>query len=200
MGFTGLARGCYSGGMRVFFGVLLGVVLAYCAGFLIFLARMPPPPQSVTADGIVALTGGEARLETAVALLEKGAGKRLLISGVGLDTHKETLGRIAQGGPRFDCCADIGYSAEDTYGNAEETAEWAREHGFRSLIIVTARYHMPRALREFSDVMPEVSLIPYPVENRSVKVSGWWRHRDTTILLQQEYIKYLGSVAMTALT
>jgi len=179
---------------------MLGVVLAYFAGFLIFLARMPVPPERVQADGIVVLTGGEARLNAAVALLEKGAGNRLLISGVGLSTHKETLGRMAGGGPRFECCADVGYSAEDTYGNAEEAALWAREHGFKSLIIVTARYHMPRALREFADAMPEVRLIPFPVENRTLDMANWWRHRDTTILLQQEYIKYLGSVAMTALT
>ncbi len=186
--------------MRIFFGVILGVVLAYFAGFMIFLARMPSPPQTVRADGIVALTGGEARLDTAVALLEKGAAKRLLISGVGLDTRKETLGRMARGKARFECCADVGYAAEDTFGNAEEAAEWTRQHGFRSLIIVTARYHMPRALREFSDAMPEVTLVPFPVENAAMDVDHWWRQRGTAILLQQEYIKYLGSVAMTALT
>jgi uncharacterized SAM-binding protein YcdF (DUF218 family) len=186
--------------MRIFFGVILGVLLAYFAGFLIFLARMPLTPQNVRADGIVVLTGGEARLGTAVQLLEQGAGKRLLISGVGLETQKVTLGRMAKGGPRFECCADVGYSAEDTFGNAEEAAGWAREHGFHSLIIVTARYHMPRALRESADAMPDVALVPYPVEIRGVDMGRWWQSRDTAVLLQQEYIKYLGSVAMTSLT
>ena len=102
---------------------------------------------------------------------------------------------MSAGGPRFACCADLGYAAEDTRGNAEETAEWAREHGFRSVIVVTARYHMPRALEEFAHVMPGVTLIAYPVENGSVDVAAWWRHKGTAILLQREYMKYLASVA-----
>ena len=186
--------------MRIFFGVIITVLLVYLAGFLLFLARLPETPDTVRADGIVALTGGHARLDTAVALLEHGAGKRLLVSGVDMETQKETLGRMAEGGPRFDCCADIGYSAEDTHGNAEEAAEWARENSFKSLIIVTARYHMPRAMREFSAAMPDVVMTAYPVENGSVDVKTWWQHRDTAVLLQREYIKYLGSLAMTSLT
>ena len=74
----------------------------------------------------MALTGGDERLDTAVALLENGVGKRLLISGVAQETSKETLGKLAGGGPRFACCADIGYAAEDTHGNAAEAANWAR--------------------------------------------------------------------------
>jgi uncharacterized SAM-binding protein YcdF (DUF218 family) len=175
-------------------------MLVYLAGFLFFLARLPVAPANVHADGIVALTGGDARLDKAVALLEHGAGQRLLVSGVDMETQKETLGRMSEGGPRFNCCADIGYAAEDTHGNAEEAAEWVREHKFKSLIIVTARYHMPRALREFAFAMPDVALTPYPVETGSVDVGGWWRHRDTAVLLQREYIKYLGSLAMTSLT
>jgi uncharacterized SAM-binding protein YcdF (DUF218 family) len=186
--------------MRIFFGVIFAVLLIYLAGFLLFLARLPVAPASAHADGIVALTGGHARLDAAVALLERGAGQRLLISGVDMETQKETIGHMAEGGARFNCCADIGYAAEDTHGNAEEAAEWVRDHKFKSLIIVTARYHMPRAMREFAFAMPGVALTAYPVENGSVDVAGWWRHRDTTVLLQREYIKYLGSLAMTSLT
>ena len=187
--------------MRIFFGVIFGVLLVYLAGFLIFLARMPAVPAAPPhADAIVALTGGDARLDAAVALLEKGAGQRLLISGVGMETEKETLGRMAGGAARFACCADVGYAAYDTHGNAEEAADWARQHRFRSLIIVTARYHMPRALRELSDVMPEMTVTAYPVENGSVDMASWWLHRDTALLLQREYIKYLGAMAMTAIS
>jgi uncharacterized SAM-binding protein YcdF (DUF218 family) len=185
-------RGCYpSQIMRVFFGIILLVLGAYAAGFLLFLARLPAAPANPHADAIVALTGGNALLDTAVALLEHGAGQRLLISGVDMETRKETLGRLAEGGPRFACCADIGYAAEDTRGNAEEAAEWSREHGYKSLIVVTARYHIPRAMLEFSAVMPDTRLIAYPVTTGGIDVTGWWRHRDTAVLLQREYMKYL---------
>ena len=180
--------------MRVFFGIIVLALVVYAAGFLLFLANLPSAPAHPKADGIVALTGGDARLDTAVALLEKGAGKRLLISGVDPDTDKETLRHMSDGGPRFDCCADLGYAAEDTRGNADEAAEWVREHNFNSLIVVTARYHMPRALEEFSRVMPGITLIAYPVETGSVDLAGWWRHKDTAVLLQREYIKYLASL------
>ena len=59
---------------------------------------------------------------------------------------------------------------------------------------------MPRALREFSDVMPEMTVTAYPVENGSVDMASWWLHRDTALLLQREYIKYLGAMAMTAIS
>jgi uncharacterized SAM-binding protein YcdF (DUF218 family) len=186
--------------MRIFFGIILLVLAIYVAGFLFFLGNLPSAPDNPRADGIVALTGGDARLDTAVALLERGAAKRLLISGVDPETDKETLGHMSNGGARFKCCADLGYAAEDTRGNAAEAAEWVREHDFRSLIVVTARYHMPRALEEFAHVIPGATLIPYPVENGSVDISAWWRHKDTAILLQREYMKYLASLAVHSIS
>jgi len=182
--------------MRIFFGIILLVLLAYVAGFLLFLARLPTAPANPHADAIVALTGGNARLDAAVTLLEHDAGQRLLISGVDMETNKETLGHLLDGGPRFACCADIGYAAEDTRGNAEEAAEWSREHGFKSLIVVTARYHIPRAMLEFAAVMPGTTLIAYPVQTGGIDVNNWWRHRDTAVLLQREYMKYLAILAV----
>src|ERR1700675_1627911 len=109
--------------IRGFFLALILVALGYALSFFLFVSSMPRPPETVPqADGIVALTGGGARLDTAEALFEHGTGKRLLISGVDQDTTKVTLKEMVHGGPRFDCCADIGYAAEDTHGNAQEAA------------------------------------------------------------------------------
>jgi uncharacterized SAM-binding protein YcdF (DUF218 family) len=124
-------------------------------------------------------------------------GKRLLISGVSQETSKETLGKMAEGGPRFACCADIGYAAEDTHGNAAETANWARQNHFNSLVIVTGRYHMPRAMQEFSSVLPDVTLIAFPVDQAGVDLGRWWLHPRTIQLLQREYVKYLASLVTT---
>src|SRR5205823_1857129 len=149
--------------------------LAYAIGFVFFVSSLPAAPATPPkADGIVALTGGGERLDTAVALLEHGVGKRLLVSGVSQETTKETVGKMSEGGARFACCADIGYAAEDTHGNAAEAAEWARGHHFTSLVIVTSRYHMPRTLQEFSATMPHVALIPYPVNQSRINLAGWW--------------------------
>lgn len=178
--------------------ILGGLIAIYVAGFLLFVATLPVrPTQKLKADGIVALTGGDARVDAAVALFEGGTGKRLLISGVNKASSKEELKQIASGGRRFDCCADIGYAAEDTYGNAEEAAAWTAQHRYKSLIVVTASYHMPRSLRLFHAMMPGVKLIAYPVEPAGVNMAAWWRP-GTLHLLHNEYLKYVASFVMTA--
>lgn len=182
--------------MRVFFGVILLVLLAYAAGFLVFLTRLPAAPAHPHADAIVALTGGELRLDRAASLLEQKLGKRLLITGVDLSATKADLKRVAHGKRRFDCCADLGFIAADTRGNAQETADWVLTHDYKSLIVVTANYHMPRTLTEFSTAMPGVTLQPYPVEPQDIDFVHWWRNPHTLKLLNSEYAKYLASVAM----
>jgi uncharacterized SAM-binding protein YcdF (DUF218 family) len=181
---------------------LIGILaLAYLAGFLFFLVTLPKAaPENVRADGIVALTGGDQRLDTAVALLEHHAAKRLLITGVYQTVTKDELKRLSHGGPRFDCCADIGYAAEDTHGNAEEAASWAREHHYQSLIVVTARYHMPRSLTEFAAEMPTVRLVPYPVEPSPEDIASLWNAPGTITMLHGEYAKYLASLVTTSWT
>jgi len=181
-------------------GFLLLFAVLYTAGFLLFVATLPKPDTRMPhADGIVALTGGGARLDAAVLLLEHRAAKRLLITGVFETTSKEELARRFHGGERFACCADVDYTAEDTHDNAQQAAEWAEAHGYRSLIVVTARYHMPRSLAEFGAAMPEVRLLPYAVEPASIDMNAWWRRPGTLHLLHGEYAKYLAALVMTSL-
>ncbi len=186
--------------IRGFFTAMALVALAYLLGFVLFVSLLPATPKRAPkADAIVVLTGGGTRLDRAEDLFERGVGKRLLISGVDPANSKETLKHLIHAGPRFDCCADLGYAAEDTHGNAVETAGWARRHGFHRLILVTARYHMPRALREFSAAMPNVKLLPYAVEQDRIDLGDWWRHPRTALLLHLEYVKYLASLVTTSL-
>jgi uncharacterized SAM-binding protein YcdF (DUF218 family) len=177
--------------------VIAALVLLYVAGFALFVATLPSKPtQAPEADAIVTLTGGDARLRAAVDLFEQGTGKRLLITGVNKTSTKDELQRRAKGRARFACCADLGYAAEDTYGNAVEAADWTASHHYKSLILVTASYHMPRSLRLFHSLMPGVRLVPYPVEPEGVNLSAWWRP-GTLHLLHNEYLKYLASFVMT---
>jgi uncharacterized SAM-binding protein YcdF (DUF218 family) len=181
--------------------LLTGLVLVYLAGFLIFATSLPETPKTVEpADGIVTLTGGGARLDAAVNLLEHREGKRLLISGVHPSTTKAELKRLSNGGARFDCCADLGFAAEDTRGNADETRDWMKRHGYRSLILVTASYHMRRSLIEFSTDMPSVKIEPYPVEPEDIDLSQWWHDPHALRVLQGEYAKYMLSLVMNGLT
>jgi len=164
--------------------------VAVLIGFAAFVNAVPEPASKSAepADGIVALTGEGSRLMPAMDLLENGFGKRLLITGVNPQTSKGQLRKVLRGGALFDCCVDLGFTALDTRGNAEETAQWARAHGYGSLIIVTADYHMPRSLVEFGSEMPEVKLIPYPVRDLPKTFTF-----PTARRLGGEYLKYVAS-------
>ena len=177
--------------------IVLGAILIYALGFIAFATTLPRTPASLPqADAIVTLTGGDSRLDTAVRLLEKGSAKRLLITGVHPSITKPEIRGIAHGGAKFDCCADLDFAAEDTRENAAEAAGWVRAHGFRSLILVTANYHMPRSLAEFSADMPNVKLVPYPVQPEGIDFARWWRNPHAVRLLHAEYAKYLASLVI----
>ena len=179
--------------------IAIVIVALYVAGFVVFVASLPKVPRDLShIQGIVALTGGDARLDAAVTLFEEGVGQRLLISGVNPQTTKAILKKLAHGGPRFDCCADLGYAAEDTYGNAREAGAWARFHHYRTILIVTARYHMPRSLSEFQAAMPDMAIVPYPVDSVSIDLNGWWHDPHALRVLHGEYAKYLVAAARTA--
>jgi uncharacterized SAM-binding protein YcdF (DUF218 family) len=93
----------------------------------------------------------------------------------------------------------MGYEAEDTQGNADEAANWTRAHGYRSLVVVTTNYHMPRSLAEFSAEMPGVTLEPYPVEPGEIDYAHWWENPRALRVLNTEYAKYLVSSVLVTL-
>jgi uncharacterized SAM-binding protein YcdF (DUF218 family) len=85
----------------------------------------------------------------------------------------------------------LGRSATTTRGNAAETAEWAHANALASLIVVTAGYHMPRALAELSRAMPGLTLYPAPVLPPAMRQPGLTELR----LLAGEYSKWLAAEA-----
>lgn len=167
-------------------------------GFVMFattVTRDVPHPEQ-RADAIVVLTGGEMRIAEAARLLHMGWGRRLLISGVNPKTSRHDVVRISGlGAAEFDCCVDLGYWAQDTVGNADETKVWVEKHGFSSLIVVTSSYHMPRSLAELSIELPRTQLIAHPVTPRSLRNNAWWLHLPTARVLAAEYIKFLPTAA-----
>jgi uncharacterized SAM-binding protein YcdF (DUF218 family) len=122
-------------------------------------------PTPARADGIVVVTGGSARIEVALQLLADGAAERLLISGVHDSTDAAMLVRRTRSDPAlFDCCVDLDHAALDTAGNAREAADWASEHGFQSLLVVTSAYHIPRTTHEMARLLPGTELIAFPID------------------------------------
>jgi uncharacterized SAM-binding protein YcdF (DUF218 family) len=170
--------------------------LVWSLGFVWFVDRAreadtAPPPFAV--DGIVALTGGALRVETALRLLAEGHARVALLSGIGGGADLPGLARRAGLDPAaLAAQVTLGRAATSTSGNAIETAAWARENRVRSLIVVTAFYHMPRALLELGRAMPDARLYPVAVMPPAMQ-------RVTALrLMASEYVKWL--VARLGLT
>jgi uncharacterized SAM-binding protein YcdF (DUF218 family) len=178
-------------------------VAAFVAGALGFpvwvwsLERASAEPDA--ADAIIALTGGEGRLQAAIALLDRGKGARLLISGVHAETTRADLFDAAGSSPRrAACCVDLGRSAENTIGNAGEAAAWITTHDYRRVIIVTASYHMPRSLLELHAVKPDIDFVSYPVFPDDIRLNDWWKDPYTSSILAGEYLKFIAASVRVA--
>lgn len=149
---------------RFLAGVALGLGALGLIVYVLVIATMAPA-EDPQADAIVVLTGnGGPRVQTGLRLLEEGRGERLLISGVSEEATQDDIRAMApDNAKRFDCCVDLDRIASDTAGNARETASWAREHGYSTILLVTHASHMPRAQLELKHAAPEVEFIPHPV-------------------------------------
>jgi uncharacterized SAM-binding protein YcdF (DUF218 family) len=182
----------------IFIGLLGSATVVFLGGFLLFATGIPRTKSMPAhpADGIVALTGGASRISDAMELLADNQGKRLLISGVNPATKPGELIRLTPEYEKlFSCCIDLGHQALNTTGNALEIEQWARALGFRSLIVVTSSWHMPRALIELRREMPNTELIPYSVVTDRMRDEPWWTNGQTARLLMLEYLKYLAAIA-----
>jgi uncharacterized SAM-binding protein YcdF (DUF218 family) len=112
------------------------------------------------------------------------------LSGIGGGSDLATLGRLAgiDAVPLADRIT-VGRYAASTRGNGIETAAWAEQNRIGSLIVVTAAYHMPRALAELRHDLPQVRLYPLPVgsdgDRGAAERGVGWR------LEAAEYTKFL---------
>ena len=175
--------------------LVLIVFLIWLGGLWTFAERVAtstPAPEPPASDGIVALTGASnVRLEAATQLLDQGKAHRLLISGVNKSATRADVHDVARGlSKEWECCVDLGFHAENTRGNARETAGWVRYHDYRSLIVVTADYHMPRAMLELKAAMPGTQLYAYPVVT-DLNARRWWKDQITARRMVVEYSKFL---------
>lgn len=177
--------------------LLLLLVLVWLIGLWRFAAAIPTDiasPDEPT-DAIVVLTGGSLRVEGGLHLLAAGKAKKLFISGVYHGVDVAELLRVSRQSPdSVACCVVLGHAADNTLGNARETAQWMEAEGYHSLRLVTASYHMPRSLLEFTRAMPDKEIVPNPVFPEFLKEAPWWRSRRSAALIASEYSKYLAAL------
>jgi uncharacterized SAM-binding protein YcdF (DUF218 family) len=174
----------------------LAAVLIWLGGLVWFVASSltARADASENTDAIVVLTGGKQRLEAGIELLSAGKAGKLFVSGVNQQVDRDELlrgfGRLPD---RVTCCIVLGHAADNTLGNARETARWMREEGYRSLRLVTSWYHMRRSLLEFERAMPAVRVIAHPVFAHRVDPERFWGWHGAILLVVDEYDKFLAT-------
>lgn len=199
------------GWLRVMSLMLAGLATSWVIGFAFYLqdvrtssdlaAQAETTFPNDLADkqlkeqtAIIVLTGGSERIATGLRLLQHGYGRKLFISGAGVGTD---FARIFADSTRDTvlekCCIVLGHQADDTIGNARETALWLQHETFHHIILVTAHYHMHRSLLEFKIMTDNHSIMvyPFPVAPARVQIADWWQRPRTALLLMTEYSKLL---------
>lgn len=177
--------------------LLFVAALIWTAGLLAFASRVEqstPAREPQVADGIVALTGAGSneRIAAGMRLLEAGKADRMLVSGVNRGVSRADIRQLSRAAQLLhDCCVDLGFEAADTFGNAQETAGWVKARRYDSLIVVTADFHMPRAMLELGSALPGVTLQAHPVATPTLDARRWWRTAGGARLMVMEYSKYL---------
>lgn len=153
-------------------------------GFIFFVTSLESAAGDTVAitekrDAAVVLTGGGGRIGKGLQLLRNGVVDRMLISGVHPSVR---LHEIIPRTSNVDLMNKIELEAysEDTVGNAVHSSTWLQRNTISSVYLVTADYHMPRALMLFRDQEPDIDIAPVPVVT-NLPLSG----------LMREYSKYL---------
>jgi uncharacterized SAM-binding protein YcdF (DUF218 family) len=145
------------------------------------LEQQYPVPAKYNADGLILLTGGAVSGTTdvdgagnlndqtlartaAAAVLYKQSKLPILVSGgqVYADTGNESQiakrKLISLGVPEASIVIED--QSRSTKENAEKSKAMLQQLGWKRPLLVTSAYHLPRAVKHFTDV--GVSVIPYP--------------------------------------
>jgi len=137
-------------------------ILAYALGFVAFALALgsPASDEAPKADAGIVVTGGDRRIEHAVAVLAAGRIKRLLVAGADPSVAKRDIARRVPNSAKWvRCCVDLGSESVDTRSNAGEAERWLDSHHYRSYRLITSDWHMRRARFEFERRMPGRTMI-----------------------------------------
>lgn len=142
--------------------------LTGCLYFFYYVINYINPPNinklSSERDVVVIITGDNNRLDIGLKFLAQSNNDVALISGVGAGVREEDLSLYYKKYPIKSKKITLGYLASNTAENAIETKIFMDLHNYKSLILVTSDYHMPRASILFKCIMPEFEITLYPIK------------------------------------
>jgi uncharacterized SAM-binding protein YcdF (DUF218 family) len=158
------------------------------------------------ADAIVVLAGSYPdRIIEAVTLYREGWAPRLILCreppnagfrklrslGVSVPQVFELNRSVAeQMGVPPQAIAVVDRPTTSTYGEAQVVLAEALQRGYRSLVVVTSKYHTARAGRIFRHLAGgRVAIVVRPARDDEFQPDGWWRHRLSARRVVIEYQK-----------
>ena len=171
----------------VFLGITVWLIGFVCFLVYVFSFKLMTPPSHTEA--LVALTGGEYRVQTAIDLLAQDKANKLLITGVNQKISPTSV--LAKVPENIQSRITLGYQATTTEENALETKGWVEHHHFQNILLVTSFYHMPRAYLEISEQLPNVDIAFYPIWPKQFDRSVNWIYTRSAWQLFLEYHKYV---------
>ena len=163
----------------------LVVVAAVAYGFgiwLFLLHRQDRLPSA--ADAVFVLAGGEARLPVALNLVDHGLAKNLVVSEDNASGDPDRYALCHGAKPKRYKLICQSASPFSTRGEARMIAGLARQNRWKTVVVVTSRYHIYRAhmlLRRCTKI--DLSM-------RATDGDTWWQK---ALAVPLEYVKLVRS-------
>lgn len=162
----------------------------------------------VPADAIIVPSGSfPDRILEAVALYEQGAAPRILLCRerespafrrlreLGVEVpHGYDLNRTvaAELGVPPEALVVVDQPPGSTLSEARRVLRYAREQGYRSVLVVTSKYHTRRAGYIYRHLAGDsMRVIVRPAREDAFRADSWWRNRAMTRRVIIEYQKLL---------
>lgn len=194
---------------------LIVAVAITAAGVLLpragrFLVEADAPHK---ADAIVVLAGSYPdRILEAVSLYKEGWAPRILICrepdtagfrrvaelGVDIPRPYDINRMVAERlGVPPDAIEVLDRAGDSTYGEAEVVLAIAVQRHYRSILLVTSKYHTRRAAQIYRHLAGgQVEVFVRPARDDDFHEDRWWRDRISTRRLIIEYQKFLNFVVI----
>jgi uncharacterized SAM-binding protein YcdF (DUF218 family) len=198
-----LRRALAGGAVLVAVAVLAAPWVLPAAGRFLIVADPPEP-----ADAIVVLAGSYPdRILEAVELYRAGFAPRIIICR---DPDSAAFRRVSELGVRIPRPHEVNRmvaeqlgvppaaitvldrAGESTYAEAEAVLAEVERRGYRSILLVTSKYHTRRAAEIYRLLAAgRVRIIVRPAQTDEFSADAWWRDRVSTRRLIIEYQKWL---------
>lgn len=188
-----------------FVGILLWLAHPYLLKKIGYFLILEQEPQK--ADLVVVLNGRDTeRSLTAVDLYNQGFSNRIVMAGIskqpGSDEFWRRVGKNFDGKVFFQRAIEamgvpesafkfIGNGVSNTYDEALATKEYLKKRGYKTILLVTSKWHSKRAYLTFKSALKneDIKVIIQPSKYDTFRPDVWWKNQNDAKMVFDEYVK-----------